>query len=307
MKQLIAGAPAVRWDEIAARATLGVHHEQQHQELLLTDIKHCSRLNPLRPAYRERHVEYPAAVGATPFAWQDRPAGVYEIGYEGARFAFDNEGPRHRVDPNAFRIAGRPVTNAEYLEFMEDGGYHNPALWLSQGWQTVRERGWQAPLYWESDEGGWLDDDARGMRPVEACEPVCHVSYFEADAYARWAGKRLPSEAEWEVVAGDEAVDGNFSTAAASIRRPLPPPPPPRNSSATSGNGRRARIRPTRATDPPPARSVNTTESSCAGSTCCAAARARHRQGTCARPTATSSTRPTAGSFRGYALPDDSD
>jgi ergothioneine biosynthesis protein EgtB len=222
MKQLIAGAPAVRWDEIAARATLGLHHEQQHQELLLTDIKHIFAVNPLRPAYRERHVEHPAAAGAMPFTWQERPAGVYEIGYEGARFAFDNEGPRHRVYLNAFRIAGRPVTNAEYLEFMEDGGYRNPALWLSQGWQTVREHGWQAPLYWESDEGGWSTMTLAGMRPVAAGEPVCHVSYFEADAYARWAGKRLPSEAEWEIVAGDEAVNGNFSDSGRLHPAPAP-------------------------------------------------------------------------------------
>jgi ergothioneine biosynthesis protein EgtB len=210
MRELLDTVPAARWGEVADRATLGLHHEQQHQELLMTDIKHIFATNPLRPAYRERLAERPAATAGAPLKWQEWPAGVYEIGHEGGGFAFDNETPRHRVYLNQFRIAERPVTNGEYLEFMEAGGYRNPALWLSQGWQTVRERGWQAPLYWESEGSAWSTMTLAGMRPVAPLEPVCHVSYFEADAYARWAGKRLPSEAEWEIAARKEPVDGNF-------------------------------------------------------------------------------------------------
>jgi ergothioneine biosynthesis protein EgtB len=210
MRELLGTVPAARWGEVAGRTTLGLHHEQQHQELLMTDIKHIFSVNPLRPAYRERPAERPAGTASPSPRWQERPAGVYEIGHEGGDFAFDNEAPRHRVYANAFRIAERPVTNGEYLEFMEAGGYRNPALWLSQGWQTVCERGWQAPLYWESDGGAWSTMTLSGMQPVAALEPVCHVSYFEADAYARWAGKRLPSEAELEIAAREEPVHGNF-------------------------------------------------------------------------------------------------
>ena len=211
MRELMLTVAAARWDEVAVRTVLGLNHEQQHQELLLTDIKHIFGVNPLRPVYRERRAEQPPEAAAKQMRWQEWPAGVYEIGHEGAGFAFDNEGPRHRVYLNAFSVARQPVTNGEYLQFMNDGGYRNAALWLSQGWQTVREHGWQAPLYWETDDRGWSTMTLAGMRPVVAGEPVCHVSYFEADAYARWAGRRLPLEAEWEVAAREEAVDGNFA------------------------------------------------------------------------------------------------
>jgi ergothioneine biosynthesis protein EgtB len=221
MRALLDTTPAAQWQELAGRATLGLHHEQQHQELLITDVKHSFALNPLRPAYRQPQGAPPAGT-ARPLRWSEQPAGVYEIGHEGYAFAFDNEAPRHRVYLNAFRIADRPVTNGEFREFMESGGYDHPPLWLSQGWQNVREHGWQAPLYWEKIEGAWWMMTLNGMAPVNPYEPVCHVSYFEADAYARWAGKRLPTEAEWEVVARTHPVTGNFFDS--GHLRPVPAP-----------------------------------------------------------------------------------
>ena len=211
MQQLIDGAPREHWAEIAARLTLGLNHEEQHQELLLTDIKHLFSINPLRPAYRESVASVANNAPQRPSGWSAWPAGVYEIGHEGGGFAFDNESPRHRVYLNAFRVAARPTTNAEYLEFMDAGGYRNPALWLSQGWQSALEKDWHAPLYWEKIDGAWWTMTLAGMRRVNEREPVCHVSYFEADAYARWRGKRLPSEAEWEIVARPQPVTGNFA------------------------------------------------------------------------------------------------
>ena len=207
--ELLDAAPADEWREISARLTLGLHHEQQHQELLLTDIKHLYALNPLQPAYRAAAPGAPARTGPT-HGGCERPAGVYEIGHDGHGFAFDNEGPRHRVYLNAFRLAWTLVTNGEYLEFIDAGGYSQPSLWLSQGWQAAREKGWQAPLYWKQAGGRWQVMTLGGMSEVREHEPVCHVSYFEADAYARWRGRRLPSEAEWEVVARDFPVAGNF-------------------------------------------------------------------------------------------------
>ena len=138
------------------------------------------------------------------------PEGIYWIGHEGDGFAFDNEGPRHQQFVQPFRLASRLVTNGDYLEFMEDGGYENPLLWLSEGWATVRAEEWKAPLYWEQRDGRWWMMTLSGLREVDKAEPVCHVSYFEADAYARWADARLPTEAEWEVAAQDVPVAGNF-------------------------------------------------------------------------------------------------
>jgi ergothioneine biosynthesis protein EgtB len=196
------------WPEVARRIELGLHHEQQHQELLLTDVKHLYALNPLKPAYRAALNDDDGR--ARPLGWREFPAGIREVGWAGHGFAFDNETPRHRVLLEPFRLADRLVTNGEYLAFMDDGGYARADLWLSDGWRAVKERGWEAPLYWERIDGAWRQMTLAGMRMVDEREPVCHVSYYEADAYARWAGKRLPTESEWEVAAAGAPIAGNF-------------------------------------------------------------------------------------------------
>jgi ergothioneine biosynthesis protein EgtB len=178
---------------------LGLHHEQQHQELLLMDIKHAFSVNPVAPAYAPWS-DRPAAT-AVPLEWSIFDGGLVEIGHTGDGFAFDNEGPSHKVWLEPFRMANRLVTNGEWLAFMANGGYRNPALWLSDGWATVQREGWRAPLYWRGGDEGWRVFTLEGLRPVDPAAPVCHVSYYEADAYARWAGARLPREAEWEVAA----------------------------------------------------------------------------------------------------------
>ncbi|MBI2402059.1 MAG: ergothioneine biosynthesis protein EgtB, partial [Gemmatimonadetes bacterium] len=188
--------------------TLGLHHEQQHQELIITDLKHLLSCNPLRPVYLDTPSR--AAPELPPLEWSDYPEGLREIGHEGPGFAFDNETPRHRVFLQAFRLGSRLVTCGEYRAFMEDQGYQRPELWLSDGWKVVQERGWQAPLYWEREDDGWHAFTLGGYRPVVAAEPVTHVSLYEADAYARRAGARLPTEAEWEVAAAEAAIEGNF-------------------------------------------------------------------------------------------------
>jgi len=207
--RVAAGADRATWGRVAPLLALGVNHEQQHQELILTDILHALAQNPLKPAYKPFR---PHGVGTAPaLAWIDVPGGLVEIGADGEGFAFDNEGPRHRVWLQPFRVASRPVTNGEYLEFVADGGYRRPELWLADGWAACQGRGWRAPLYWDDADGGWRMMTLAGMRAVDAAEPVCHVSYFEADAYARWAGKRLPTEAEWETLAAGREVGGNFA------------------------------------------------------------------------------------------------
>ncbi|HVV51602.1 MAG TPA: ergothioneine biosynthesis protein EgtB [Polyangia bacterium] len=195
----------------AATLELGLHHEQQHQELLLTDIKHALGQQPLRPAYQAPPA--PARRPPAPLRFRSFEAGVAAVGHQGAGFAFDNEGPRHRRFLEAFALAERPVTCGEYLDFMRDRGYQRPELWLSDGWQRVQREGWRAPLYWEAGEGGWSVYTLGGVRPVDPEEAVAHVSYFEADAFARWAGARLPTEAEWEHAAAGAAVAGHFADA----------------------------------------------------------------------------------------------
>jgi len=179
---------------------LGCHHEEQHQELLLTDIKHVLSCNPLKPAYYSGPV--PNREKAAPLSFKPFKEGVYEIGHNGKGFAFDCEGPRHKVYVQGFRLANRPASNAEYLEFIEDGGYANPDLWLSDGWAHINENNIACPAYWEKTRDGWEKFTLSGQHPLNLDAPVCHLSFYEADAFARWSGARLPSEAELEIAAG---------------------------------------------------------------------------------------------------------
>ena len=197
------------------RVVLGLNHEQQHQELLLTDIKHAFWSNPLHPAYAsgplpaERIARTPE-----PSTWVDFPGGLQEIGYANSGFSYDNELPRHRIFLEPYRLASRLVTCGEYLQFIEDGGYTRSELWLSEGWLASRNEQWQAPLYWrrDPDSPSWQVFTLRGLIPLDdlLATPVCHISYFEADAYARWAGAGLPTEAEWETAAAPFSVAGNL-------------------------------------------------------------------------------------------------
>ena len=195
--------------EVAAVIELGLHHEQQHQELLLTDVKHLLAANPLRPAYRG---DLTRAEGGelAPVRWQRSEAAIREIGSDGPHFHFDNEAPRHPALVPAFEIASRLVTNAEFLAFVESGAYADPAWWLADGYATLRTESWQAPAYWERRDGAWYEFTLGGLRPLDLSAPVSHVSYYEADAFARWSDARLPSEAEWEVAAASVPIAGNF-------------------------------------------------------------------------------------------------
>jgi ergothioneine biosynthesis protein EgtB len=192
--------------EIATLVELGMQHEQQHQELLLTDIKHALWCNPLQPAYR---APIPSAVANTvPLRFVDGHGGIVDIGHRGEGFAFDNETPRHRTLLQPHALANRLVTNAEYLAFVREGGYREPGLWLSEGWATVQREGWKHPLYWQDDLAS--EFTLAGVRAIDPNEPACHLSYYEAEAFARWAGARLPTEAEWEAAAQGIAVEGNL-------------------------------------------------------------------------------------------------
>jgi ergothioneine biosynthesis protein EgtB len=205
--------------DVRALVELGLHHEQQHQELLLMDIKHVLSVNPLRPAYQS--LGPPGAAPVPPLGWVEHAGGLVDVGHEGEGFSFDNESPRHTTYLAAFALADRPVTCGEWIAFVDDGGYRRPELWLSDGWYTVQAEGWDAPAYWSGGLDGWEVFTLGGPRPVAAAEPVCHVSFYEADAYARWAGARLPTEVEWEAVAGDRPVSGNLLDL--GVLHPRPP------------------------------------------------------------------------------------
>jgi ergothioneine biosynthesis protein EgtB len=207
--RFIEEASAEVWRTAAPLLELGVQHEQQHQELILMDIKHVFSVNPLLPAYQAPRPQIRGS--ATPLAWVEFAGGLVEIGHSGSAFAFDNETPRHRVWIEPFRLATRPVSCGEYLGFIEAGGYQAPEFWLSDGWAAVREQGWEAPLYWSHESGEWSIFTLSGRCRVNPVEPVCHVSFYEAEAFAKWAGKRLPSEAEWEIAAEGLAMAGNFA------------------------------------------------------------------------------------------------
>jgi ergothioneine biosynthesis protein EgtB len=213
---LLSSANEALLAEIEPLLVLGIHHEQQHQELLVTDIKHVFAQNPLYPVFRGVALDSNELVGKVPIPrlqFVQFDEATVEIGHYGREFAYDNEGPRHRALVPAFSLATRPVTNGEYMAFIEDNGYARPEFWLSLGWMTLNDTasgGWQAPLYWTKHEGAWWNFTLSGFRPVDESEPVTHVSYFEADAYANWAGARLLTEFEWERAASNCPVEGNF-------------------------------------------------------------------------------------------------
>jgi ergothioneine biosynthesis protein EgtB len=213
--ELVSAADEKLIREIEPVLTLGIHHEQQHQELLVTDIKHVFAQNPLYPVYRET-VEQVSDLqdsnlkSCPTLDFVEFEEATVDIGHDGDGFAYDNEGPRHRALVLPFALANRPVTNGEYLQFMVDNAYSRPEFWLSLGWMTVSEQRWRAPLYWIERDGDWWNFTLSGLRQIEPNEPLTHISYFEADAYASWAGARLPTEFEWERAGADVPIDGNF-------------------------------------------------------------------------------------------------
>ncbi len=320
MRRFLGNLSTESFRELLPVLELGLHHEQQHQELMLTDIKHVFWVNPLRPAYRETpQIAGPA--GVQPMRWIGFEAGLREIGFAGEGFSFDNESPRHRVFLEPFELGSRLVTNGEYRAFMEDGGYRRPDLWLSAGWATVNAESWRAPLYWIEQDGQWQNHSLSGLRPVDDSEPVCHVSYFEADAFARWANARLATEAEWETAATGVPVEGNFveselfhpsgtgfqpaSSAQDTGWKPVPQESKQRleqmfgdawewTGSAYLGYpGYR----------PAAARSASTTANSCAISSYCAADRALLRERIYVQRTATFFRRMPAGNSRVFGWP----
>jgi ergothioneine biosynthesis protein EgtB len=224
--EIAARIASARDDAFAALAgtiELGVNHEEQHQELIVTDAKHALAANPLAPPYCRAA---PAASRAVPLAWRAIDGGLVEIGHAGASFAYDNEQSRHRRWIEPFAIATRPATCGEWLEFVRERGYERAELWLSDGWDACRANGWRAPLYWRGGGTEWTIATLAGERALDPHEPACHVSFYEADAFARWAGARLPFEHEWEHVAAAHAIDGNFVETGAFHPRSLAAAPP---------------------------------------------------------------------------------
>jgi ergothioneine biosynthesis protein EgtB len=209
VERLIASADAAALVEVLRILEIGLNHEQQHQELLLTDILHAFAQSPLAPAY-EAHWRAPQSQQKSAPGFVELPAGLHTIGHDGQGYCFDNEGPAHQVYLRPVRIGRGLVSNAHWLDFIADGGYATPSLWLSDGWATVEAEGWDAPGYWRKADGVWMQFTLAGLKPVEPDAPVCHVSYYEADAFARWAGKDLPTEAEWEVATRAGLLDDAF-------------------------------------------------------------------------------------------------
>ena len=208
VERLLAVVKESEWAEVVRILEIGLHHEQQHQELLLTDILHAFAQNPVSPAY-DPDWRAPRGHSASG-AFAELPSGIHTVGFEGSGYCFDNEGPAHRVYLQPAHIGRGLVTNAQWLEFMADGAYATPSLWLSDGWATLEAEGWNAPGYWREVDGAWLSFTLGGLRPVDPDAPVAHVSYYEADAFARWAGKHLPTEAEWEVAARANLLEDAF-------------------------------------------------------------------------------------------------
>jgi len=230
MMQLLSDA-SFESQSLRDRVELGLHHEQQHQELMLTDIKHVLSCNPMYPTYRPGNF---ASAQAPDQGWMKFKEGLYRIGYEGSDFAYDNEQPRHRAFLEAFQISNRLVTCGEYLDFMNDDSYKRTELWLAQGWGQVNERGWHAPLYWHNVDNQWHEFTLAGLKLLDIQRPVCHLNYFEADAFARWAGARLPTEAEWEVASENISIKGNWADTLLPSGLAIHPSPLPADNSQLS-------------------------------------------------------------------------
>lgn len=209
MNQLLEDDNVQLDDSILPLILLGLHHEQQHQELILTDIKHVFANNPMKPRYKRGPIPSPEII-PPPLNWHGYQEGLQWIGHEGNSFSFDNEKPRHRVFVESFQLGSRLMTNGEYLEFMHDGGYEKPQLWLSDGWNARLKHGWISPLYWDWEDGNWMQFTLAGPVKLDLAEPLCHISYYEAEAFARWANARLPTEAEWELAASKLEIQGNL-------------------------------------------------------------------------------------------------
>lgn len=224
VQELLEAADDELVSELEPVFIIGLHHEQQHQELLVTDIKNVFSHNPLHPIFRKRDDRMEKRETA-PAGFVDFDETTLEIGHAGSDFSYDNEGPRHRALVLPFSLATRPVTNGEYLAFIESGGYTRPEFWLSLGWTTVNEQRWDAPLYWTKRDGQWWNFTLSGMRPVDESEPVTHISYFEADAFANWSGARLPTEFEWERAAAGLTIEGNFVDTERFHPAPVAPQP----------------------------------------------------------------------------------